>query len=199
MKIAADAVKMSSSKLSKLNTQVGQEQQQQQQLANLPAFLTARAAIRAGKGSSWVGLLNATSLTPDVLAIAVKSMLGDLNKTAAGRSLVADMHAHGYAQGGEIVGRPGIDANLIRATAGEFMVRREPAAKYRPWVEAINQDRLGEFVRHLVSGGSGGGVRAAASAAGGSGPTIHQTFPTQEMNAAELARAAAREAAWALG
>lgn len=198
-KIAADAVKLSNAKLSKLNSQIGQEQQQATQLANLPAFLTARAAIKAGKGSSWVGLLNATGLTPDVLALAVRSMLTDLNKTTAGRALVADMHAHGYAQGGEVAGRPGVDANWIRATRGEFVVREGPARRYRPWVDAINRDQLGAFVRHLVSGGSGGYRPAAAAGAPAAGPTINQTFPTQEMNTAELARAAAREAAWALG
>lgn len=198
-KIAADAVKLSDSKLKTLNSQVGQAQQQAQQLANLPAFLTARAAIKAGQGSSWVGLLNATGLTPDVLALAVNSMLTDLGKTASGRALVADMHAHGYAQGGEVTGRPGTDTNWIRATRGEFVVREGPARKYRPWVDAINRDQLGAFVRHLVSGGSGGARAAAAPATAAPGPTIHQTFPTQEMDTAELARAAAREAAWALG
>lgn len=197
-KIAADAVKLSNSKLSKLNSQVTQEQQQAQQLANLPAMLTARAAIKAGKGSSWVGLLNATGLTPDVLALAVKSMLTDLSKTTAGRALIADMHAHGYAHGGEITGRPGVDSNLIRATRGEFMVREGPARRYRPWLDAMNNDTFDRFIRHMVAGGSGGRT-VVAPAPAVAGPTINQTFPTQEMNTAELARDVARETAWALG
>jgi hypothetical protein len=127
-------------------------------------------------------------------------MLTDLNKTSAGRSLVADMHAHGYAGGGWIggAGTGTSDSNLIRASRDEFMVNAGSARKYAPWVEAINSDRLGEFVRHLVSGGSGG-ARAVAPASPAAGTTIQQTFPTQEMNPAELARYAAREAAWALG
>ncbi|MGH3375979.1 MAG: hypothetical protein ACRDP6_14670 [Actinoallomurus sp.] len=196
-KIAADAVKLSSSKLATLNTQVTQSQAQATQLANLPAILTAHTAIKAGQGTSWVGLLNATGLTPDVLAIAVKSMLTDLAKTPSGQALVADMHAHGYAHGGPIVGRPGIDTNLIRATAGEYMVRQGPAQRYRPWVEAINQDRLGEFVRHLVSGGSGGRA-APASTQAPAGPTIQQTFQTQDMDVHQLAHESARLAAWEL-
>ncbi|MGI5233796.1 hypothetical protein, partial [Actinoallomurus sp. CA-142502] len=176
----------------------GQAQQQAQQLANLPSILTARAAIKAGQGSSWVGLLTATGLTPDVLALAVNSMLTDLGKTAAGRALVADMHAHGYARGGEITGRPGVDANLIRATRGEFMVRDGPARRYRPFLNAMNDGTFDQFIRHLVSGASGGRA-APAPAPVVAGPTIHNTFPTQEMDKAELAHTVNREIAWQLG
>jgi hypothetical protein len=76
------------------------------------------------------------------------------------------------------------------------MVNAASTAKYRPWVEAINQDQLGAFVRHLA-GGSGG--RAQASTGGAAqGPTIHQTFQTQDLNVPQLAMESARHAAWAL-
>lgn len=197
-KIAADAVKFSSSKLKTLQGQVIQSQQEAQQLANLPAVLTARSAIKAGKGGSWVDLLNATGLTPDVLAVAVKSMLSDLNKTAAGRALVADMHAHGYARGGAVTGPPGIDRTLIRATAGEFMVNARSSARYRPWLEAINAGQLEGFVRRLVSGGSGGARPASAPAPVVAGPVINNTFNHQAMEPAEHARNVSREIAWQL-
>lgn len=197
-KIAADAVKFSNKKLSGLQGQLAQAAAQQAQLANMPAILNTRSAIKAGKGASWVGLLEATGLAPDVLAVAVKSMLSDLNRTAQGRALIADMHAHGYAQGGEITGRPGVDTNLIRATAGEFMTNQRSTAKYRPWLEAINNDTFGQFIRHLVSGGSGGRAAPPAAPAPAAGPTIPITINAQHMEPHELAHTVAREAAWQL-
>lgn len=197
-KIAADAVKFSDSKLKTLQGQVVTAQQQQSTLANMDSVLAVRSAIKGGKGGSWISLLNATGLDPGTLSTAVHLMAGDLSKTAGGKALLADMKKHGYVQGGWISGVPGTDTNLVGATDGEFMVRARQAGKYGPLVEAINNDRVGDaLLRRYISGGQAG-TRATRGSDGSSAPAINQTFNHPEMNASQLAREAAREAAWML-
>lgn len=49
----------------------------------------------------------------------------------------------GFAGGGRIHGRPGIDTNLIRATAGEFMMRVRAVRKYGlGFMRAVNSGRF---------------------------------------------------------
>ncbi|GAA0347909.1 hypothetical protein NE235_10725 [Actinoallomurus spadix] len=191
-KIAASAVKLSNSKLSGLQKQVGQAQQQQDTLSHLNDILSVRSAIKNTKGgiSTWTALLNATGLDPASLAAAVKLIAGDLGKTASGKALLADMHAHGYAKGGPIVGPAGIDRVPMWGTAGEYVVNAKQTAAYRPLLDAINAGAVRVPVASSIPVRGGDGARAGA--------TIHQTFATQEMNAQQLAREAAREAAWQL-
>lgn len=49
-----------------------------------------------------------------------------------------------YDRGGWITGRPGRDANLIRATSGEFMINRRSAMANPGLVESINSNRGGQ-------------------------------------------------------
>lgn len=190
-KIAASAVKLSNAKLNKLQGQLKQSQQQQDYLANLPNILNIRSALKNTKGgiSTWTALLNATGLDPASLAAAVKLMAGDLGKTASGKALLADMHAHGYQRGGEIVGPPGVDRVPLWGTAGEYVINKRQATAHRPLLDAINSGAVRVPVASMPVRG-GDGARAGAS--------IHQTFATQEMNVHQLAREAAREAAWQL-
>jgi hypothetical protein len=199
-KIAADAVKLSDSKLRGLQGQLNTAERQQQTLTNLPNILTVRSSLKSlgTKGGSWVALLNATGLGPGDLATAVHLMAGDLSKSATGKALLADMRAHGYASGGWIVGRSGVDQVPIRATAGEYMVRRTQAAKFAPLVEAINRDSVGDAIlRRYIPGSrplTRGGDGASAAA-----PRIEQHFHELPYSPAQMAREAARQAAWTLG
>lgn len=200
-KIAADAVKFSSSKLTGLQNQIKTSATQQQTLENLPNILTVRsAAKKLGSGSSsWKAMLNATGLDPGSLATAVRLMSGDLSKTSAGQALLADMKTHGYASGGWIGGVSGRDRNLIGATAGEFMIRQRQASKYGPLIEAINSDQVGNaMLKRYISGGNGGS-RAVRGGDGASAPVFNNTFQHKDMDAPQLAREVAREAAWMLG
>lgn len=199
--IAASAVKLSNAKLTTLQNQVNTASTQQDTLNNLPNILTVRsAAAKLGAGaSSWKAMLNATGLDPGSLATAVNLMSGDLGKTTAGKALLADMKTHGYASGGWIGGISGRDRNLIGATAGEFMIRQRQASKYGPLIEAINNDQVGNaMLRRYISGGSGGS-QVARGGDGAAAPAINQTFNHPEISVPQLAREAAREAAWALG
>lgn len=79
----------------------------------------------------------------------------------------------GYARGGWVSGRPGQDTNLLRATAGEFVINRRAAGDHRGLLEAVNAGRVGEaMVRptirasSVMSGASGG-------AAFGRGGDVH--------------------------
>ncbi|WP_018655914.1 C40 family peptidase [Actinomadura flavalba] len=83
----------------------------------------------------------------------------------------------GYAGGGWVRGRPGKDRNLIKATAGEFIVARSRAKAVPQLVEAINSGRVvgEEIVRPrlapapLVRGGDGASLAPGRSGA----PVIH--------------------------
>lgn len=190
-KLAASAVKLSSSKLSGLQKQIGQAQQQQDTLSHLNDILNVRSAIKNTRGgiSTWTALLNATGLDPASLAAAVKLIAGDLGKTASGKALLADMHAHGYARGGRITGPPGIDQVPMWGTAGEYVVNARSTAAHLPLLEAINRSSVRVPTAAIpVRGGDG------ATA----GATIHNTFQTQEMNVHQLSREASREIAWQL-
>jgi TP901 family phage tail tape measure protein len=200
-KIAADAVKLSNGKLTTLQNQIKTSATQQQTLEDLPNILTVRSAAKSlgSASSSWKAMLNATGLDPGSLATAVHLMSGDLGKTTAGKALLADMQAHGYASGGWIGGISGRDRNLVAATAGEFMIRQRQASKYGPLIEAINNDQVGNaMLRRYISGGNGGSRAVRGGDGASAAPAIHQTFNHPEISVPQLAREAAREAAWAL-
>lgn len=189
-KIAASAVKLNTSKLGSIEKKIGQEQGQTDYMANLPNILTVRSTLKGTKGgiSSWVALLDATGLDAGSLSDAVKLMTSDLSKTASGKALIADMHAHGYARGGSIVGPPGTDRVPMWGTAGEYVIRKEPAAANRQLLDAINQGiRVPVPASPVMSGASGG-------ASGPAQVTQHNVFQTQDPHV--VARESAREMAW---
>jgi TP901 family phage tail tape measure protein len=196
-KIAADAVKMSDSKLRTIQGQITTAQKQQATLTNLPNILAVRSALKGGKGGSWAALLDATGLDPGSLATAVHLMAGDLGKTSSGRSLLADMKKHGYRRGGWVGGPAGIDRTPIWATRDEFVVNATQASRHGDLLEAINSGRLSGGRRRFVSGGWVGGAPARGGD-GAAAPNVTQVFYHQAMSASQLAREAAREAAWAL-
>lgn len=190
-KIAASAVKLSTTKLTGLQGKITQEQQQQDYMANLPAILNIRSAIKNTKGgiSTWAALLDATGLDGGSLAAAVKLMSADLSKTASGKALLADMHAHGYARGGVITGPAGVDRVPMWGTAGEYVVNAQAAAQHRPLLDAIN---------YSATRVSASPVQARGGDGAAAGACVHQTFETQAMDVHQLARESARQAAWML-
>lgn len=199
-KLAADAVKLSDSKLKGLQDKLGVAERQQETLKNLPNILTARSALRSlgANAGSWQALLAATGLPPGDLAAAVKLMAGDLAKTSSGQALLADMKRHGYRRGGWIGGPGGIDNVPIMATSGEFVINRRSALRHAPLVEAINSDRIGDaLVRRYARGGWIGGAPGSGGGAGGA--QVTQNFYDMPFSPGQMAREAAREAAWALG
>jgi hypothetical protein len=116
-------------------------------------------------------------------------MTSDLSKTSSGKALLADMHAHGYARGGPIVGPAGVDQVPLWGTAGEYVVNRQATAAHRPLLDALNYSTARVPVSSMpVRGGDG------ATA----GPQIHNTFETAEMDVHQLARESTREIAWML-
>lgn len=200
-KIAADAVKMSDKSLGSLQGKMGKAEQQRDTLANLPNILTVRSTLKAlgAQAGSWVALLRASDLTPGDLATSVHLIEKDLVKTPAGRALLADMKRHGYRAGGRVSGPGGIDNVPIWATAGEYVINRRSSAKYAPLIRAINEDRIGApLMQRHARGGWVGGVRGGDGAALG-GPQITQNFYDLPFSPAQMAREAAREAAWQVG
>jgi hypothetical protein len=149
-KLAADAVKLSDKSLKNLEGKIGKEKQQEETLTNLPNILTARGALKGGKARTWQDLLKATGLTPDDLSKALRLMKDDLLKTAAGKTIWAQMIADGYRTGGWIRGRGGVDQIPIRATAGEFMVNAGAARHRAALVEAINAGASDAILRRLI-------------------------------------------------
>ncbi|GLY81833.1 hypothetical protein [Actinoallomurus iriomotensis] len=190
-KIAADAVKLNTKGLASLQGKVTQEQAQQNTLAALPNILTVRSALKTSGVTSWVALLNATGLDPASLATAVTLMASDLGKTASGAALIADMHAHGYARGGPIVGPAGTDRVPLWGTAGEYVVRKQPAAENRQLLDAINRGARIPALTIPVRGGDGAAADRPA-------PQINNTYLTQEMDVHQLANESARLTAWRL-
>jgi len=53
----------------------------------------------------------------------------------------------GYSGGGWVKGPAGVDKVLLKATAGEFVVRKAPAKKNKKILEEMNRPRLTELVR----------------------------------------------------
>lgn len=149
-KIAADAVKLSDSKLNKLTGQINTAKQQQDTLTNLPNILTTRGALKTGTVKTWQDLIKATGLAPEDLATAVRLMKTDLLKTQYGKTIWAQMIADGYATGGRITGPAGLDRVAIRATAGEYMVRASEAGRRAALLEAINAGASDAVLRRLI-------------------------------------------------
>ena len=199
-KIAADAVKMSDSKLKGLQGQLQTSQRQQQTLQNLPNILSARSALKklGASGGSWTAMLNATGLSPGDLAAALHLIEADLMKTSTGQALLADMRKHGYVHGGWITGPGGVDRVPLMATSGEFMVRERQAAKFAPLVEAINSDRVGDALLRRYIRNTGGGPVRGGDGASAPAPHIEQHFHEVPFSPSQMAREAAREAAWQL-
>jgi hypothetical protein len=79
------------------------------------------------------------------------------------------------------------------------MIRQRQASKYGPLIEAINNDQVGNaMLRRYISGGNGGSRAVRGGDGASAAPAIHQTFNHPEISVPQLAREAAREAAWAL-
>ncbi|WP_242892423.1 C40 family peptidase [Actinomadura litoris] len=198
-KMAADAVKLSDSKLRGLQGKMSTAKSQQDYLAALPDILTVRSSMRTlgAAGGSWVALLNSTGLGAGDLAAAVHLMAGDLAKTGPGQALLADMKRHGYAAGGWVQGPGGVDRVPIMATDREFVVNRRSALKHAPLVEAINADRVGAaLIRHYATGGWVGARPRGGDGAAAPATTIEQHFHEVPFSPSQMAREAAREAAW---
>lgn len=164
-KLAADAVKLSSAKIKALQSKISTAQTQQQTLQSLPALLAAREAAKTRQQRA-----------------AELAALG-----------IVDARAAGYARGGLIGGRggPRDDANLIRASRGEYMVNARSTAAHRPLLEAIN-------ARPMAAGGAvtaqaSPGVQQASNAALGAGvqQTVALRDATTALNVAKTAAAAA--------
>jgi hypothetical protein len=107
------------------------------------------------------------------------------------------MKKHGYRRGGWVGGPAGIDRTPIWATRDEFVVNATQASRHGDLLEAINSGRLSGGRRRFVSGGWVGGAPARGGD-GAAAPNVTQVFYHQAMSASQLAREAAREAAWAL-
>jgi hypothetical protein len=187
-KIAADAVKMSTSKLSGLQKQVQQADQQQTTLAGLGSILTIKTAMKGGS-NTWDSLLTATGLAPNDLAATLKLMSADLAKTAAGQALLAMMKAHGYARGGEITGTPGVDNVPLWGTAGEFMVNRQATGRNKDLLNAINTGRPLQLPAGMVRGGDG---------ASAGRPVVINVYARDSQSALATAKATAHELGWEL-
>jgi hypothetical protein len=149
-KIAADAVKLSDTKLKNLTGQLNTAKQQQDTLTNLPNILTTRGALKTGAVKTWQDLIKATGLEPTDLATAVRLMKDDLLKTQYGKTIWAQMIADGYATGGRITGPAGVDRVAIRATAGEYMVQASAANRRAALLEAINSGASDAVLRRLI-------------------------------------------------
>jgi TP901 family phage tail tape measure protein len=65
-------------------------------------------------------------------------------------------NVRGYAGGGWILGPGGRDRVVLKGTAGEFMVKKGPAKKNGPLLEALNEGRLetAKLVAHNVASGT---------------------------------------------
>lgn len=163
-KIAADAVKLSDKSLGGLQGKIGTAKQQQATLENLPNILTARSALRDRQVRTWQDLLRATGLSADDLSTAMRLMKTDLLKTKYGKTIWAQMVADGYAGGGWISGRAGVDRVPIRATHGEFMVNAGAARSRAALVEAINAGASDAVLRRLIPA-----PRVPVAAVGGDG------------------------------
>lgn len=187
-KTAADAVKMSGSKLSGLQKQVQQADQQQTTLAGLGGILTIKTAMKGG-ANTWDSLLTATGLAPNDLAATLKLMTGDLQKTAAGQALLAMMKAHGFARGGQIVGPPGVDNVPLWGTAGETVMTRQATAQNRQVLAAMN---AGARVR-IPTGAVRGGDGAAAGR-----PVVINVYARDTQSALATAKATSHELGWEL-
>jgi hypothetical protein len=163
-KIAADAVKFSGAKLSKLQNQLTTAQSQASQLANLGSTLTVSNALKTGKFTTFAALQTATGLDATVLATVLRGMSKDLSRTAAGKALLADMKTYGFAGGGMVFGPGGVDQVDIRATAGEWITPKKQVAANLPVLRAIQAGaRLGDLYL------TGGPQKAATQS------TVHKT------------------------
>lgn len=185
-KIAADAVKLSTSKLSGLQKQVQQTGQQQTTLAGLGGILTIKTAMQGG-ANTWDTLIAATGLAPNDLAASLKLMAGDLQKTAAGQALLAMMKAHGFARGGLIAGPAGTDRVPMWGTAGEWVVPKGPAAEHRQLLAALT------YGRPLPAGTTRGGDGAAAGR-----PIEISVYARDSQSAIATAKATSHELGWAM-
>ncbi|MGI5232857.1 hypothetical protein [Actinoallomurus sp. CA-142502] len=185
-KTAADAVKMSGSKLGALQKQVQQADQQQTTLAGLGNILTVKTAMKGGS-NTWDQLISATGLAPNDLAATLKLMSTDLAKTAAGQALLAMMKAHGFARGGPITGPAGTDQVPLWGTAGEWVVPKGPAAEHRQLLAALT------YGRPLPAGTVRGGDGASAGR-----PIEIHVHARDTASAVATAKAVSHELGWKL-
>ena len=174
-KIAADAVTFSNAKLGTLQNQVNTAQGLQNQLANLGNTFTVSAALQGGKITTFAALQSATGLDATTLSTVIHGMAAQLAKTAAGRSLLADMKTYGFARGGMVSGPGGIDQVPIMATAGEWITPKDQVAPNLPILRAIRAGaRLGDVYLN-------GGRPAAAPA------TVHKSIEIMQGATVQLA------------
>ncbi|MDN3356087.1 hypothetical protein [Actinomadura sp. DC4] len=185
-KTAADAVKMSNSKLSGLNKQVQQADQQATTLASLGSILTIKTAMKGGS-TTWDALIAATGLAPNDLAAALKLMSADLAKTGAGQALLAMMKAHGYARGGPIAGPAGTDVVPLWGTAGEYVVPKAPAAAHRQLLDAMTTGRPVQLPTVMVRGGDG---------ASAGRPVVINVYARDDQSAIAVAKETSHELGW---
>lgn len=130
-KIASDAVRMTNAQLSGTQAKITKSQAQQSTLENMPAMNAIRAAITSGTG--YGKLAGSGDFTAEELNRAINLMRPELQKTAAGRALLAAMSGHnetalrgdlrGYAAGG--IAPPGTLYRFAEpSTGGEAVIPR---------------------------------------------------------------------------
>lgn len=122
-KYAADAAKLSGSKLKALNAKVQQSAKYQAKLDTLPAVFAIKAARKAG-ATTLPEVMARTGLSEDEISAAYTAM--------------------GYARGGLVTG-PGTatsDSIPARLSRGEYVVRAAPAAQHRSLLDSINTGRI---------------------------------------------------------
>ena len=75
---------------------------------------------------------------------AAQSIAAAAQSALAGQADISE--APGHAEGGKIGGKPGRDSNLIWATQGEFMIRKDAVDHYgESHMQAINQKRAPKY------------------------------------------------------
>lgn len=163
MSIASGAVKLSNSALKGTEYRLNVAQAQAQQLQFFGQISGARAAVKKGNGS-FEGIMSATGSTGDDLATALKLIATELGKSSTGRALLADMHDHGYADGG--IAPPGTRYRWSEpSSGGEALIPL--AGSKRSTATPVLGTVAGRFGYQLVPAGAAGGGGA------GPAPVVH--------------------------
>lgn len=151
--IASGAVKLSNRNLVGTAWRLSVAENQQQQLQFFGQISGARAAVKKGN-ASFEGIEAATGSSGDDLATALKLIATELGKSTTGRALLADMHDHGYADGG--IAPPGTRYRWSEPeSGGEALIPL--AGSKRSTATGVLGTVAGKFGYQLVPAGGGGG------------------------------------------